>query len=82
MTENAVNLAIQYVLPKKPARPRFSFLFHEKLIPSVSLLVSGSKLEAMANWLGFAYKSFYFRWSPKFATRLNVIIGIHQKIYG
>ncbi len=41
MTENAIHLPIQHVLPRNSARPKGSALFYEKLNPDVSLLVSG-----------------------------------------
>ena len=65
MTENAVNLAIQYVLPNKSARPRFSFVFHEKLIPRVSLLVSAVKLWKMSADQGITIWTYRLQKLPK-----------------
>ena len=51
MTENAVHLAIQYVLPRNSAWPKGSALFYEKLNPDVFLLVSGFNISQSQNLL-------------------------------
>ena len=48
MTESAVHLAIQHVLPRNSARPKGSALFYKKLNPDISLLVSGLEEEMLS----------------------------------